>query len=401
MSDYEHLRKLYYTDSDSHEKTYKGRFSAPTTKHFNFFIRQINRKEEFPAFLCYTEELLLLVEKIYNKYENLLSMIKSVPPIVLDQFTSKSIVEEIKSSNDIEGVQSTRRELAEVLQGLSSSPHFYSVVKKYDALRSHETLRFKTCEDIRNFYDDFVHDEVAERSPHYILDGKIFRKEYVDVASSTGKAIHRGVYPEEKIIDAMTYALEILNDENIPFLVRVSVFHYLFGYIHPFYDGNGRTSRFIVSYFLAEHFHFLPALRLSLTIKKQRKKYYDLFNETNEEINCGDLTPFVLGFIAIIANTFDDIEKLLNRKMEQLLRYSEKLKLLIPADKLTQQIYQALLQAGAFFGEGLSMNDLMYLTGKSRNTIKSRLESTPDSYVVNTDGRKNFYKLNALIFRKM
>lgn len=206
--------------------------------------------------------MMFLCEKIYKKYEKFLIMLKQVPPIVLQQFTSWCLVGEIMSTNDIEGIQSTCRELSEVLQNVSNSSRFSSMVKKYNALQFHEISKFQTCEDIRNFYDSFAHKEIAAENPTHKLDGMIFRKDSVDVRSSSDKILHRGIYPEEKIIDTMKVALKILNDENTPLLVRVAIFHYLFGYIHPFYDGNGRTARFITSYFLAEHFHYLSALRL-------------------------------------------------------------------------------------------------------------------------------------------
>ena len=72
---------------------------------------------------------------------------------------------------------------------------------------------------------------------------------------------------------------------------------YFFEYIHPFYDGNGRTARFIASYFLAEHLNYLTALRLSVIIKRQRKKYYDLNR---------DLTPFIYGFKTFLQVEYDD-----------------------------------------------------------------------------------------------
>lgn len=398
MSTYDNLSKIYYKDSANYEKIYQQRFNSPTTKHFNIVIKQYNRKNSFSAFLCYNEEIVLLVEQIYKNYQNFLSTIQSVPSIVLTQFTLFSIVSEVKSTNDIEGVHSTRREISEVLQGLSNSPRFSSVINKYNALLSNETFNFNTCPNIRNFYDDFVYNEVIANNQKNKLDGKIFRKDPVDIDSPTGKILHQGLYPEQKIIDAMTEALQILNDEKMPFLIRISLFHYFFGYIHPFYDGNGRTARFITSYFLAGHFHYLAALKLSLTIKRQKKKYYDLFKETDSEINRGDLTPFVKGFLEIIADTFNDIEFLLNRKINQLVRYSEKLTSIMPSDPLTQKIYQILLQATSFFGQGLSMEDLMALTGKSRNTIKSRLQSVSEGHILASATKKIFYKLNTAIF---
>ena len=87
------------------------------------------------------------------------------------------------------------------------------------------------------------------------------------------------------MIEALNTSLEILNSEEIPLLARVAIFHYLFEYVHPFYDGNGRTARFIVSYFLTTRFHKLIALRLSVIIKKRRKIYYDLFKERNILLN--------------------------------------------------------------------------------------------------------------------
>lgn len=73
--------------------------------------------------------------------------------------------------------------------------------------------------------------------PHNLPDGILFRKENVNVVSST-KIIHQGVYPESKIIKDIDDTLSILNNPDLPYLVRVALFHYFLGYIHPFYDGN-------------------------------------------------------------------------------------------------------------------------------------------------------------------
>ena len=198
-------------------------------------------------------------------------------------------------------------------------------------------------------------------------------------------------------------ALDVLNNTDIPLLARVAIFHYLFEYVHPFYDGNGRTARFIVSYFLAGRFNKLVALRLSVLIKKNRKKYYALFRETDSEWNCGDLTPFALGFVEIIAATFDDIISALNLKVTQLIKYQQRLPKLAGSDALTQQIYNALLQSSVFFGGGISMARLMSVTGKSRNTLKARLADIPDGHVikVNGVGREIFFKLNLTIFDEL
>lgn len=397
--DYEPLSKIYRKDLAAHGSIYQQRFNSPTTKHFDFPIREFDRKVEYPAFFCYTEEFVLLSEKIYEKRAALVKTLKKIPEIVLRQFMFSCAINEVKASNEIEGINSTRRELREALESVSGAPRFASIVRKYTTLLSAEKISFATCSDVRKFYDDFAHKEVVADNADHELDGALFRKGSVEIEGYIGKTIHKGVSPEERIIELLDVALKVLNDEKIPLLVRVAVFHYFFEYVHPFYDGNGRTARFIVSYFLAEKFNLFVALRLSAVIKRRRKNYYKLFREADSEINCGELTHFVQGFTEMISTTFDDIEFNLKRKMEQLSRYRAKLSGLIKGDKVTRDLYEILLQSNSFFGQGVSMEDLMTLLKKSRNTIMTRIKAAPAGHIIKSGGKKIFYKLDMKIFK--
>ena len=215
--------------------------NAPFTKHLDFSIRQFNRKKEFPAFFCYTAELVNVLEDVYSQHESLSKLLLRVPPIVLQQFARFNVIEEIQSTNDIEGVQSTRQELRETFEQASSSARFAGIINRYNNLVDGRDIAFDTCIDIRIFYNTFTYDEVLRAAPSNKLDGKIFRAGSVDISSASGKTIHRGLFPEENIISAMNAALHILYDEKMPLLIRLAIFHYAFAYIHPFYDGNGRT----------------------------------------------------------------------------------------------------------------------------------------------------------------
>lgn len=397
------LTKYFYQHTqEEYETEYIRRLEAPFTVHFNIPIHQYNRKSAYPAFLCYTGEILRLVEKFYKTYEQFLYTVNTVPPVVLYQFTRLSIVEEVKSTNDIEGVRSTKKEIREIIEKKGTHYHrLQSVVHQYLELLGEEEIKFDTCQDIRNFYDDFTHQEITQENPQNRLDGSLFRKEPVQIEAATGKTIHQGLYPESRIIEALDQALRILHSEEYPLLIRLALFHYFFVYIHPFYDGNGRTDRFITSYFLSRQFHRLLAVRLSIYIKRNQSRYYHMLEEADSERNRGDMTPFVMGFLDILIGSTEDTIGVLSRKNEQMRKYESRIDAFQLQDKLLKEIYITLLQAALFYGEGISMADLMKVTGKNRGTIQKRIDEIPENHLIVTKaGKTNYYKLNLMLFKE-
>lgn len=397
------LTKYFYQHTqEDYETEYIRRLEAPFTVHFNIPIHQYNRKSAYPAFLCYTGEILRLVEKFYKTYEQFLYTVNTVPPVVLYQFTRLSIVEEVKSTNDIEGVRSTKKEIREIIEKKGTHYHrLQSVVHQYLELLGEEEIKFDTCQDIRNFYDDFTHQEIIRENPQNRLDGSLFRKEPVQIEAATGKTIHQGLYPESRIIEALDQALRILHSEEYPLLIRLALFHYFFVYIHPFYDGNGRTDRFITSYFLSRQFHRLLAVRLSIYIKRNQSRYYHMLEEADSERNRGDMTPFVMGFLDILIGSTEDTIGVLSRKNEQMRKYESRIDAFQLKDKLLKEIYITLLQAALFYGEGISMADLMKVTGKNRGTIQKRIDEIPGNHLIVTKvGKTNYYKLNLMLFKE-
>ena len=65
-------------------------------------------------------------------------------------------------------------------------------------------------------------------------------------------------------------------EDNIPIIIKAGLVHAQFETIHPFLDGNGRTGRMLISFYLwKEHYLEKPVLFLSSYFKRHQKVYYE------------------------------------------------------------------------------------------------------------------------------
>lgn len=399
------LYEIYYKQNNEWFPEYQKRFNNLFAKHLDITIKEFNREKEFQLFYCHTEYIVTLQNKIMFDFLRLQKLFNLLPGAGIDQFLKSCMIEEIQSTNEIEGVRSTRQEIREAIfaQGkYNPDVRLWGIVNKYNKIINDENIKLKTCEDIRNLYDDFILDEIKRNNTSDIPDGNIFRKNSVDIISGTQKTIHRGVYPESKIIDYMTKALQFLQDDSVSIFIRIAVFHYLFGYIHPFYDGNGRMSRFITSYFLSKNLHPTIALRLSVLIKQHKNDYYKLFENTNAQINCGDLTPFIIWSLEFIASAITSTYKLLFEKYELFSSLNQKLdEMLKNEDKTTKRVYNILLQAAVFSDMGATSHEIVQTLKLSKRTIDARIKEIPNEILLaDKTSRPYHYKLRLSFFEQ-
>ncbi len=370
--EYTLLSHLYYEQKEKYQEIYEKRFHSEFTTHLPFKIH------ENEAFYCLCPQILDMQIAIMQADKSIRELCRLLPAAALQQFATRCLIEEIVQTNHIEGVYSTRREINGVLKNLREGGpkrRFFGLVAKYNLLGEDE-IPLNTCEDIRHIYDELVLREVKEDDPDNVPDGYLFRKDMAEVTTETGKVIHQGVYPEDRIIEKMNGALRILNDPTIPAIIRISIFHYLFGYIHPFYDGNGRTSRFISSYLLSTILEGLIGYRLSYTIKENISRYYKAFQVCNDEKGKGDITPFILIFMDIIRESMDNLHmalkkrwKNLNAYQQQLLQWEE-----FRVDEAIWQFGNILLQARLFSEDGITKAELQKELEISPGTVDKRLK---------------------------
>lgn len=78
-------------------------------------------------------------------------------------------------------------------------------------------------------------------------------------------------------------------------LVQIAIAHYQFEAIHPFWDGNGRVGRLVISLFLYKQGLLKkPWLYLSEYFERDRKEYYRLLREVSELNQWNDWIRFFL-----------------------------------------------------------------------------------------------------------
>lgn len=386
---YELLSSLYYKGKEEYEKEYNDRFNSIASKRLNISI------EENQCFYILTEEV---VNKLYNVMvlnQKLNKLTSEIPGIALQQYIKKCLIDEIVFTNEIEGVVSTRKDINEILENVEDkNKRLTGLVNKYLNLCSEENIDIITCNDVRNIYNDLLWEEISEDDKLNLPDGVYFRKEGVDVLSPFKKVIHKGVMPEEKINLMMTQALNILNDRDIIPILRVAIFHYLFGYIHPFYDGNGRTSRFISSYLLSKELNTLTGFGLSYAIKENISQYYKGFETVNEKKNKGDLTPFIISFLDILSKELESLNNSVVKRINIINRYSKVIEVMEKKDKQKQNIIYVIFQETLFGEAGIDVSSLVEFTETSKYKVTQVLKEYDDMLIKNKIGRKKYYSFD-------
>ena len=388
---YKELKKLYYGDKDTYRETYMQRFSAENAVHLDFDVAG------YQAFFVQCEDVINLTYQILKLDKDIFRLRKMLPQVALEQYSKRCLIDEIVITNNIEGVYSSRKEIGAALNILEEQSDrkgrknaFLGLVNKYMKLLSHEEVRLKTCQDVRDIYDEIVLEEVVSENRHNAPDGQIFRKDMTEVYATTGRSIHKGKYPESEIIAYMEKALKFLNDETILPLYKICLFHYMFEYIHPFYDGNGRLGRFILSYCISENLEWLLAYRISETIKENIKKYYEAFKTCNDTRNLADLTPFLIMMMEMIKEAMEDLQRSLSEKLFSWNRYCTAIpKLDQHKNEDIVRLYDLLIQASLFSEQGISTQELLAIFDTNYTTLGKRLAVVKNQDLLITEKHEN------------
>ena len=392
MKNYRGMYKLYF---DTKDKSSVPAIVASLRDSISSIIPDFLIKG-YPSFIVYCDEILHELAAIRNTNLKIDRMSRRLPTVARRQFVEQAMIEEIHQNNEMENIHSTRKEISDemkVIENGQRGKRFDGMIRKYQLLISRERIPLASCQDVRNLYDTFVLDEVVKEDPKDAPDGLYFRKDPVSVSKGI-RPIHEGVYPEAALNEAMEHALLFLNNSDYDPLIRVAAFHYMFGYAHPFYNGNGRMTRFISSSMLhEENIQLLVALRLSYVIKSHRSQYYEMFKITNDKRNYGDMTRFVIEFLKFINEASEQVLTFLREK-DDLLQHYSKIVHKLDIDDTCKKVLFILAQVSICESESLSIKNLAEASEESQYIVKKCLQVIEPYCLDAHQGRAHLFRAN-------
>ena len=388
-----YFHKEYYnlkTLDDRKDKS-QERMNYDSTIKTNFKIKPINQPETFMLYYVPTNETMELISEV-SKLDILLeNAYDELPGLAQKNFFIDMLGMELQSTNELEGVRSSKHEIVQtakkVLDGGKDKKieaRFINVIKSYFELKDGNLKPPSDCKDCRKIYDEITADGILEDNRP---DGKYFRNDITHIYRNN-REIHRGISEgentEKVIIEKMNNIFEFMDIKGyfkLHKLIKIAIAHYYFGYIHPFYDGNGRTGRFISSIYLKKDYSWLTAMSLSQGCNKERNKYLKIFDITNQISSRGEINFFVDGFLSIILEGQQEVLGNLVQKSDLLNGIMYKIK---NDDELKNEdeknIMGIMVQEYHFnsLSEGIGVSDLRYLFDYTDETIRVKLRDLFD-----------------------
>ncbi|MGV3545476.1 MAG: Fic family protein [Pedobacter sp.] len=214
------------------------------------------------------------IDRLYEKKAKI-DQSRPLPNSVLHKIKEQLNLEWTYNSNSIEGNTLNLRETQLILEegvtvgGKSLREHFEVVNHEkaidylYSLVNTDYTLRSIDILNLHSYILKNIEDEYAGR----LRNGGV-------------RIVGTNFTPPsaKKVPDLIDELVVFVNENPLSAndLVLATLFHHKLVWIHPFFDGNGRTVRLAMNLLLMRK-GFPPAIIL----KNDRKKYYDALNQAN------------------------------------------------------------------------------------------------------------------------
>ena len=257
-----------------------------------------------------------------------------------DRYLISSLIEEAITSSQLEGASTTREVAKDMLR---------SGRKPRDPSERMILNNYRVMEQIRRLKDQPFTPELILELHRIATESTLdppdaagrFRRadERVSVMDATHTVVLHTPPEADSLPERLERLCEFANQQASadPFVhpvVRAILIHFMLGYDHPFYDGNGRTARALLYWSMARSGYWLMEyVSISRLLRQAPAQYARAYLYTETDDN--DTTYFILHQLEVIQQGIAALRDYLKRKMGEQYRAES---LLREAPGLTDQL---------------------------------------------------------------
>ena len=250
--------------------------------------------------------------KIKNRIERKLKTLNSfrpLPPSAVKKLQKQFEIDMTYNSNGIEGNSLTLKETFLVInEGITIKGK--PLKDHVEAKNHYEALEYLS-DLVKNDKGQTISEQLI-RNLHQIITKEI-EKEWAGKYRNSNVIIGGAEHKPPEAIDVPYKMSKLIdwwrkNKNKISAIELSALIHHKLVYIHPFFDGNGRTSRLIMNLILMQ-----SGYPLVIVLKNDRKKYYRVLNEADK----GNLTTFVQFIAQAVERSLDIYLKILTPSSEK------------------------------------------------------------------------------------
>lgn len=236
------------------------------------------------------------------------------------QYLISSIMEEAIASSQMEGASTTRKVAKDMLRKQTKPIN----KSQQMILNNYNTIRYLVDNKDLTFGVDVlkdIHRSIANKTLNNSEDEGKFRTDnsiYV-MDNITGEIAHTppDVTEIEGLLNGVCdFANESTSDPFIHPIIKGIIIHFMLAFIHPFVDGNGRTSRSLVYWYLLKNGYWMTEyLSISRVIYKSKAQYEKAFLYT--ESDSFDLSYFINYNLVALKKAYEDLKVYLQKKIKE------------------------------------------------------------------------------------
>lgn len=207
-------------------------------------------------------------------------------------------IKSIHSSLAIENNTLSLEQVTDVINGKRV------LAPKEDILAVHNAnLAYKELEKINPYAINDLLKVHGIMMKNLVSEAGQIRTGQVGVYNEKGDVIHLAP-PADLVKNQLNTLFEWIKTSPANMLIKSSVFHYEFEFIHPFRDGNGRTGRLWQTALLASWKPIFAWIPIESIIKNNQEEYYKAITYSTSQ---GKSNIFILFMLDIINKAIKDI----------------------------------------------------------------------------------------------